>query len=88
MTFRALSELLFKFIADHPDHEALDEPVVVRVQTRGDDEDLHVGGLREATVDAGCTDTLALVLDADQELEPQADGDGATDDRDVTSAGD
>lgn len=72
MTFRQLYEALQQFIAEHPDHEALDRQVVVRlgVANGDDDEDLHVGGLQSAVVDTGCTDTFALVLDADQEPEP------------------
>jgi len=68
MTLKMLFEMLKQFVADHPDHEALDQHVVVRVQTNEDNgDDLHVGGLRSVTVDAGCTDTFSLVLDADQE---------------------
>ena len=68
MTFRALLAMLSKFAEDNPGHEALDEDVVVRVRTSEDNgDDLHVGGLRVVTVDAGCTDTFALVLDADQD---------------------
>ena len=68
MTFRTLLDRLLSFIKDHPDHEALDEHVVIRVQTSEiNGDDLHAGGLRDITVDAGCTDTYALVLDADQE---------------------
>lgn len=70
MKFRTLLAMMAKFAEDHPDHEALDEHVVVRVQTRDTDDadgDLHVGGLRKVTVDAGCTDEFALVFDADQE---------------------
>lgn len=68
MTFRQLHAAMLQFIADHPDHEALDAHVVVRlgVANGDDDEDLYVGGLRSAGVDAGCTDEFALVLDADQ----------------------
>jgi hypothetical protein len=68
MTFRMLFEMMQSFVRDNPDHEALDEHIVVRVQTdEANGDDLHVGGLRSAAVDAGCTDTWVLVLDADQE---------------------
>lgn len=69
MTFRQLFELLRQFDADHPDHEAFDQQVVVRlgVMNGDDDLDLYVGGLRSAVVDSGCTETFALVLDADDE---------------------
>jgi hypothetical protein len=69
MTLRTLFDQLSTFVENHPDHEALDAVVVVRIQTNGEDEDLHVGELREITIDAGCTDTFALVLDADQTSE-------------------
>ncbi len=69
MTFRILFEMMKKFMDDHPDHEALDRHVVVRLLSNEDNgDDLHVGGLRHVSVDAGCTDTFALVLDAGQEL--------------------
>jgi predicted neutral ceramidase superfamily lipid hydrolase len=60
-----------KFMQDSPSHESLDRQVVVRigVANSDDDEDLHCGGLQSAVVDAGCTDDLVLVLDADQESE-------------------
>jgi hypothetical protein len=69
MTFRQLHETMRQFIAKYPDHESLDRQVVVRlgVANGDDDEDLHVGGLQSAIIDAGCTDEFALVLDADQE---------------------
>lgn len=74
MTFRALFAMLSKFVEDNPAHEALDEHVVVRIQTNEDNgEELHVGGLREITVDAGCNDTLTLVLDADQDPDEESD---------------
>lgn len=75
MTFRQLHAAMLQFIAEHPDHESLDRQVVVRVGvTDGDDdEDLHVGGLQSAIVDAGCTDEFALTLDADQEPEEDDD---------------
>lgn len=65
MTFRELFELMRQYIEEHPDDEAIDREVVVRVQGAEDDDDLHVGGLRSASVDAGCTDEHALTLDAD-----------------------
>ncbi len=68
MTFRQLHLAMKQFITDHPDHEALDRQVVVRLE---DDEYLYVGGLRSAVVDAGCTDDFMLVLDADQEVEEE-----------------
>jgi hypothetical protein len=68
MTFRTMLKMMQSFARDNPGHEALDEHVVVRVQTNEDNgDDLHVGGLRSIAVDAGCTETFALVLDADQE---------------------
>lgn len=68
MTFRQLHAAMLQFVAEHPDHEALDEEVVVRLMTSEENgDDLHCGGLRTAKVDAGCTDEFALVLDADQE---------------------
>jgi len=69
MTFRRLLEALQQFAVENPDHEALDQQVVVRVGVPNgdDDEDIHVGGLQSAVVDAGCTDKFALVIDADQE---------------------
>lgn len=75
MTFRRLLSRLQTFAKDHPDHEALDAPVVVRLQTNEDNgDDLHVGSLRDITVDAGCTETFALTLDADQvSAEPDDD---------------
>ena len=68
MTFRALLAKLHYFVKNNPDHEAFDEHVVVRLQTSEDNgNDMHVGGLRDITIDAGCTETFALVLDADQD---------------------
>lgn len=69
MPFRQLYETLRQFIMEHPDHTALDRPVVVRlgVANGDDDEDTHVGWLLSAVIDAGCTDASVLVLDADQE---------------------
>lgn len=61
MTFRELFEKMSGFVAQYPDHEALDQRVVVRVAV---DDDLHVGGLDACVVDAGCSETFALVLDA------------------------
>lgn len=70
MTFRMLLTRLQDFFEENPDHEALDEHVIVRLQTNEDNGDeLHVGGLRSITVDAGCTETFALTLDADQDPE-------------------
>jgi hypothetical protein len=69
MTFRKLLKEMQQFADENPGHEALDRQVVVRVGVANgdDDEDLHVGGLQSAVVDAGCTDEFVLVLDADQE---------------------
>jgi hypothetical protein len=68
MTYRTLLEKLMAFARDNPDHEALDTQVLVRLQTNEDNgEDLHVGGLQTVSIDAGCTETFMLVLDADQE---------------------
>jgi hypothetical protein len=76
VTFRQLLDMMLQFMADNPRHEALHREVVLRVGVPNgdDDEDLHVGGLRSAVVDAGCTDEFALVLDADQETDEE-DGD-------------
>lgn len=65
MTMRELHAALSSFILEHPDHEAVDLPVIVRVDD-GDGIHLHVGDLSSASVDAGCSDTEQLVLDADQ----------------------
>ena len=64
MTFRQLLEALQKHASDHPDAESLDQQVVVRVLDHN--EDLHVGGLDSLSIDAGCCEVEALVLDADQ----------------------
>lgn len=71
MTFRQLHAFMLQFIAEHPEHESLDRQAVVRlgVANGDDDEDLYLGGLQSAIVDAGCTDEFALTLDADQEGE-------------------
>ena len=75
MTFRTLLEMMQQFVAENPNHESLDRQVVVRVGVPNDnddedfDEDLYVGGLQSAVVDAGCTEEFALVLDADQDPE-------------------
>lgn len=67
MTFRELLATLQDFAKHNPDHEALDRHVVIRLQTTEDNGDeLHVGGLRIVTLEAGCTETFALTLDADQ----------------------
>jgi len=67
ITFRKLLETLQQLAVDHP--ESLDRRVVVRVGVANgdDDEDVHVGGLQSAVVDAGHADEFALTLDADQE---------------------
>jgi hypothetical protein len=76
-----LLAMMAKFAEDHPDHEALDQHVILRVKAREDDGgELHVGGLREVTVDAGCTDMFALVLDADPGLDGDDEGDDESDD--------
>ncbi len=69
MTFRKLLEAMQRFAADDSNRGALDRQVVVRlgVPSGDDDEDVHVGGLQSAVMDAGCTDEFALVLDADQD---------------------
>jgi len=66
MTLRELLAELQRFALEYPNHESFDRQVVVRVT---DDEDLHVGGLRSATIDPGCTEEFSLVLDADQSSE-------------------
>ena len=73
MTFRELLQKMTKLAAENPDEEALDEHVVMRLQTDEDNGDeLVCGGLRDVTLDAGCTDTLALVLDGDQEPDEES----------------
>lgn len=68
MTARQLYDVLAAMVAAKSD--ALDREVVVRVGIVDDDDDeIHVGGLRSAIEDFGCTDENALVLDADQEPE-------------------
>lgn len=70
MTFRRLLAVLQELAADPRTSEALDRQVVLRVGIVDDDDDeIHVGGLQSAIVDAGHTDELALTLDADQETE-------------------
>lgn len=74
MTYRQLLESLQKYAADNPGAEALDKRVVMRVLDR--DDDLHVGGLSSISIDAGCGDFEALILDADQTSDDDAaDGD-------------
>lgn len=70
--FRELLETMQHFATDNPNHEVLDRQVIVRLNVE-DDDVLHVGGLQSVTVDAGCTDHFALVLDADQERPPADD---------------
>lgn len=66
MTFRTLLARLQDFANKNP--EALNTHVVVRLQTNEDNgDDLHLGELRGIAVDAGCTETFALTLDADQD---------------------
>jgi len=74
VTFRELLASMQEFVDTHPNHEALDRQVVVRVSVPGvgNEEYLHVGGLQSVAVDAGCTDEFALVLDADNEDEVSA----------------
>jgi hypothetical protein len=84
MTFRKLLPMMTKFAQQNQNHEALDKRVVVRVQTSEDQGDeLHIGGLRRVSVDAGCTDSFALVIDADQE--PDADTNSDVGDPDSAS---
>ncbi len=75
MTFRELLQAMQQFVAANPDHESLDRQVVVRlgVPSGDDDEDLYVGGLQSAVVDAGCTEEFSLVLDGDQDPEEDRD---------------
>lgn len=73
MTFRRLLAVLQELAADPRTSDALDRQVVLRFGIPDDDDDeIHVGGLQSAIVDSGCTDHLALVLDADQEPEEDA----------------
>lgn len=68
MAYRQLLEMIRQHADDHPDDEALDREVIVRLSTNEENgDDLHVGGLRSISIDAGCTDEPALTLDADQE---------------------
>lgn len=70
MTYRQLLDQLQKFVNVIPSNEALDRQVIVRLGVQDDDDDeLHVGGLQSVTIDCGCTDEYALVLDADQDPE-------------------
>lgn len=62
MTMRQLMVWLNNWAAHHEDHE-LDMEVVMRVS----EDDLRVGGLRSVSVDPGCTEIDALILDGDQE---------------------
>lgn len=73
MTFRQLYESLQNFVRDNPDHEALDHHVVMRIQLDDDAQrDLSVGGLRSMTVEQGCAEFYALILDGDQEPDDDA----------------
>lgn len=67
MTFRQLMKVMQDFATQNPDSDALDRQVVVRVGVASgeDDEDVYVGGLQSAVVDAGHTEDLALTLDGD-----------------------
>jgi hypothetical protein len=69
-TLRGLHDQLHRFVIENPVHEALDRRIVIRVLDRNDD--LHVGGLSSIGIDQGCTETYALVLDADQEPDDPA----------------
>lgn len=70
MTFRKLLTKLQEFVAEHPDHESLDRQVIVRSGVPDDDDDdVRIGTLQTADVDAGCTDEYVLTLDADQDDE-------------------
>lgn len=67
VTFRELFAQLSEMVATVED-DVLDREVIIRVGVANghDDEDLHVGGLRSAVLDYGCTDEVALTLDGDQ----------------------
>jgi hypothetical protein len=65
MTYRQLLLWLERDAKQREDAE-LDMPVILRVDLGGE---LHVCGLYDVAVDAGCSDDDALVLDA-------ADGEG------------
>lgn len=68
MTFRQLHEFMLAFVAANPGDAALDRQVIVRVGVPDDDDDeIHMGGLQSAAIDAGCTEEFVLLLDADQE---------------------
>lgn len=71
MTFRRLLAVLQELAADPSASDALDRQVLVRVGVPNgdDDEDIYLGWLQSAIVDAGCTDEDVLTLDADQESE-------------------
>ena len=64
LTFRQLLEMMQGYVKEHPGK--LDMQVIVRVQ--GED-DLLVGGLVSLTIDPGCTEVDALVLDGSTEAE-------------------
>jgi len=69
VTFQALLALLRQLEIDPPDREALDRRVIVRICAG----ELYVGVLTSLEISCGCTETFALVLDADQEPEdPEA----------------
>lgn len=66
MTFRQLlarMSVLAKQLADAGDEAAFDEPVTVRVHT---EDDCYTGGIFQVDLDAGCTNQVGLVIDADQ----------------------
>jgi len=76
VTFRQLHEFMAAFVAASPSDPALDRQVIVRVSVPDDDDDeIHMGGLQSAAIDAGCTDEFLLLLDADQEGDDEADQD-------------
>lgn len=67
LTFRQLLKRmtdLAKQMADAGTESVLDQPVTARLHT---EDDCFAGGIFDVDIDAGCTETDALVIDADQD---------------------
>jgi hypothetical protein len=75
MTYRDLILWLERY-AQRAEGATLDMPVIVRALDDSTD-DLVVASLVSVEVTCGCTETLALVLDASTEVEPVTDVDAA-----------
>ncbi len=69
MKYLTYRDLFARLVADRHrrDDATLDQTVVVRITDM--DGDCHVGGLSYVSVDPGCTEQYALILDASQEPE-------------------